>query len=338
MVAPHLFFGVYCGSNLNLRNIRRVKAIKQRTLLTRHGLVLLLIAVVVLTACGRSALTDTSTLSAPTPAAIVPSSTSTPALAGSAENPLSLLLVSQDPPSGASLAQALSEAGEVSITLNFAESYAEALDALCTDQADVVSLNAFGYLVAQERGCGEATYILEQNGDITTQGQVLVNVLQGGLSLEGTRGQAFCRESRSSLSGWVIPSITLRTRGLDPFSDLGEVIDAGDDETVVHMLYAGECAFAATALDAEEAIDDLEYPGRIALVEELTPVPNDVLVVSARLDEQSRAITLDLLRQHRGVLAEALGADGLLQVPEGAFFDLEALLGEAGVDPVTMGQ
>jgi ABC-type phosphate/phosphonate transport system substrate-binding protein len=257
---------------------------------------------------------------------------------GGAENSARFLLVAEEPVRTDSLVDGLNGDEELTVTLDFTDSYAEALSALCAGQAQVVSLNAFGYLAARERGCGEAFYILETEGATAIQGQILADSWTGVYALDGARGRVFCRPDGLSLYGWVIPSLTLRARGVDPLNDLADVIDAGDDETVVRMIHDGECAVGATLLGAEQDVDDLENPARAVFVEELTPVPNDVLVISAQLDEQTRAVLLDLLRQQRVELAEALGADSLSGVPDGAFDSLAALLSDAGVDPAAMGQ
>lgn len=289
-----------------------------------------------LTACGRATSSSPSeTASAP----ISPVSDSGAESASSREAVAHILLVAEEPPRTDALVEGLNDDEELTVTVDFTGSYADALSALCAGQAQAVSLDAFGYVAALQRGCGEALYILEIDGATTTQGQILADSWTGIYALEGARGRAFCRPDGLSLYGWVIPSLTLRARGVNPFNDLADVIDAGDDETVVRMIHTGECAVGATLLGAEQdVVDDLDNPARIAFVEELTPVPNDVLVIAAQMDEHAHAVLLDLLRQQRGELAEALGADNLSGLSDGMFDDLETLLLDAGIDPVAMSQ
>ena len=249
-----------------------------------------------------------------------------------------LLLVANPPAQTDSLVEGLNRDEELAVALDFTDSYAEALTALCAGQAQVVSLDAFGYLAARAQSCGEALYVMEVDGATETQGQILADSWTGIYAIEGALGRTFCRADAFSLTGWIIPSITMRARGVDPLSDLAGVRDAGDEETVVRMIADGTCAIGATSLGAEAEVTDLETPGRVAFVEELTPVPNDVVVLSTRLDEPTRAILMDLLRQQRDELAAALGADSLSGIADDAFDNLAALLSDAGIDPAAMGQ
>jgi ABC-type phosphate/phosphonate transport system substrate-binding protein len=313
-----------------------VEAINHSIGLPKRRKASLIIVVVLLTACGRNTPSEAlEAASAPSP---LPADLEEgPAV--SEEIIVQFLLVAEEPTRATVLAEEFNEDEEVAVTLDFTDSYAAALSALCTSQAQVVSLDAFGYLTARTRGCGEALYVLEIDGATTTQGQILADSWTGVYALEGARGRTFCRPDGLSLHGWVIPSITLRARGINPFTDLGNIIDTEDDETTIRMLHDGECAVAATLLGAEqEIVEDLDNPARITFVEELIPVPNDVVVISTQLDEQTHAVLLDLLRQQRGELAETLDADSLTGVSEEAFDSLEALLADAGIDPVAMSQ
>lgn len=248
------------------------------------------------------------------------------------------LLVAEEPSRFDDLVEGLNEDEELTVTLEFTNSYAEALFALCAGQAQVVSLDAFSYLAARARGCGEALYVLEIEDETVTQGQILADAWTGVYALEGARGRTFCRTDALSIEGWVIPSITMRARGIDPFSDLTDVTDAEDDEAVVRLIHEGECAVGATVLGAEDEVDDLENPGRVVFIEELTPVPNDVIVISAQLNGETQALLSDILRQQRPELAEALGAESLSGITVETFDNLETLLSDAGVDPIAISQ
>ena len=227
--------------------------------------------------------------------------------------------------------------GQLTVQIDVDESYAEALEALCNGQAQAVSLSAMAYLAASERGCGEALYVLEQNDAIFTQGQLLADGRTAVFILEGFRQRTFCRPDPTSVNGWIIPSVTLKARGIDPFSDLSDVIDAGSDEDVVRMIYNGQCEVGATRFGAEEDVR-LAEPERIIFVESLTPVPNDVVVISSKLDELTRAMIVDMLALHVEETADLLGADAMRAADDGMFADLRALFLSAGFSAAALGE
>ncbi|HEC22546.1 MAG TPA: hypothetical protein ENI95_06485 [Chloroflexi bacterium] len=270
----------------------------------------------------------------PTATPLPPLPTTSPV--GSAGNPLVILLVTPEAAGQSGelgeLGDTLSEEAELSVEVRQTESYAEAYRALCRGEAQVVSLNAFAYLAASEEGCGEALYLLDQGDEPPVQGQLIGSAVYSIFSVEAFRGRTFCRADAFSVPGWILPALALRAHGIDPFSDLAGVVDAGSDDEVIRLIDQRECEVGATALGAEEDVRGLNDPEALLILEELPPVPDDVIVLSSQVDEFTQALLSDLLREHREELAGILGVEALSPFDEEAFSGLQTLIQAAGVD------
>ena len=64
-------------------------------------------------------------------------------------------------------------------------------------------------------------------------GQIFVRTDSGITELADLAGKTFCRPDPLSTSGWIIPSITLKAAGVDPDTDLAQVVDAGSHDAAV---------------------------------------------------------------------------------------------------------
>jgi ABC-type phosphate/phosphonate transport system substrate-binding protein len=254
-----------------------------------------------------------------------------------------MLFVTSDEAGAASVAQSLSDAlssDDAVVEVRLTASYPEAYHALCDGTAQVVSLGAFASLAAMEAGCGEALYVLEQDGSLYTQGQMITAVGRNVFTVEGFRGRTFCRPDAYSTQGWIVPSLVMRAHRLDPFKDLVSVTDAGSDEDVVNMIFTRECDVGATVLGAEIGIDNPSpaRSGRILVVEELPPVPNDSILLSFGVNPGIRALLLDLLRESEDDMAVLLGADSLVEVENETFGDLLDLFEAAGIEAAALAE
>lgn len=305
--------------------------------------VVLLLVLLGATGCGRGRLTPMPTVVVPTR---VPTATPLPPLPtvpapGSQDNPFALLLVAPqaDQRAAQTLGNAIAAASGSAVRVELAQSYADVYRALCSGEADIASLDAFSYLAASERGCGIVLYIAERDGQTATQAQLIADARTAVRTVRDFNGERFCRPGPDSVLGWVIPSLVLRANGVDPFSDLIEVLDAGSDANVIRMVHDGQCEVGATTLGAEESVQGLEDPARIRIVDNtLAPVPNDAIVLSLQLDERSQAVLKDVLRPYLDELATLLGAESLQEASEDNYADLRDLFEAAGVDVLSLAQ
>lgn len=257
---------------------------------------------------------------------------------GSAQNPILLTIFVKDAASvtdeAQSLSQVLTSEASLIVKIQPVEAYHDSYKALCDRAATLVTLDAFSYLSQSEQQCGDAAYVLQRNGSTQTQGQFLARDVFLPQSYRGV----FCRPDAASLSGWIVPTLTLRGRGVDTFTDLYSIIDAGSDEEVVRMIDAGTCTLGATSVDAEKLVNGLDHPERLHVLEQLTPVQNDIVVLSLLVDQSIRPRIGDLIADHTEELAKLMGGEALVPISDDQFADLRTLLSKAGVSPSSMGQ
>ena len=144
-------------------------------------------------------------------------------------------------------------------------------------------------------------------GSATYNGQILVRADSGLSDLSDLAGKTFCRPDPLSTSGWVIPSIMLRGAGVDPDTDLAEVVDAGSHDAVAAGVFDGTCDAGATYVDARTRIEE-DYPDVMdqTVVIAIEPdIPNDGVQFVPSLDEETR----DKIVQ--GLLAIAATEEGV---------------------------
>ncbi len=237
---------------------------------------------------------------------------------------------------GAGLTTAFSSDMGVYVELDATEEYAEALDALCNRRAAAVTLDAFNYLIASREGCGQAVYVAQRDGATATQGQFIAL----DLFLPELFGGVFCRPGPDSLNGWVIPYLTLRSRGLDPLTGFYDIVDAGSDEEVVRLVDSGKCGMGAAAFGAEAGVPDLRNRQRLQILAGggLTPVSNEVVVVSSLVDPAIQVSMLDAVAAHLPEIAALLDANQLILTEDAAFDELRALFASSGIDPESLAQ
>jgi phosphonate transport system substrate-binding protein len=174
-----------------------------------------------------------------------------------------------------------------------ATEYAGVIEALCSDppKANMSSLATFSYILAAEKGCAEAALVSVRYGSAVYNGQIFVRADSGINSLEDLAGKTFCRPDPLSTSGWVIPSITIKAAGIDPDTDLAEVVDAGSHDASVAGVYNGDCDAGSSFVDARSNIEE-EYPDVmdvIKVIEISADIPNDGVQFVTGFDPELKA-------------------------------------------------
>jgi phosphonate transport system substrate-binding protein len=159
-----------------------------------------------------------------------------------------------------------------------ATEYVGVIEALAADppKAHIASLATFAYLVAAERGVAEAELVAVRYGAPYYTGQIFVRTDSGITDISELSGSSFCRPDEYSTSGWIIPSITLRSVGIDPDADL-DIVDAGSHDASVIGVYNGDCVAGSSFVDARSSVSD-EYPDVmevLTVINESVEIPND---------------------------------------------------------------
>jgi len=205
---------------------------------------------------------------------------------------------------------------------NVATEYAGVIEAMCSDppEAHMGSLATFSYVLAADRGCAEAELVSVRFGSPTYNGQIIVRADSGINSLTDLAGKTFCRPDPLSASGWIIPSLTMRAAGLNPESDLAEIVDAGSHDVVVAAVYNGDCDGGATYVDARSTIeeDNPDVMDVVTVIEITADIPNDGVQFVPSISEELRTQIIDGLL----VIADTEGGQEALETAYG-WYELE---------------
>lgn len=206
---------------------------------------------------------------------------SEPAL-GTADNPIIWVLTpSQDTATvlaGAEpIAQYVEEKTGIVIKPVIPTDYTAQQEALCSGEAQMAALNTFGYVRASAKGCADVALVSVRYGSTSYQGQIITQAGSGIEKVEDLAGKKFCRPDPESTSGWVIPSLTMKAAGIDPETDLAEIVDTGGHDAVVIAVYNGDCDAGATFLDARKLVakDFPDVMDKVAVIATSAPIPND---------------------------------------------------------------
>jgi phosphonate transport system substrate-binding protein len=163
--------------------------------------------------------------------------------------------------------------------------FSAAVEAMCNGEADMGALNTFNYVLAHERGCADVGLVSVRFGSNFYAGQIITRPDTGIMGVADLAGHTFCRPDPTSTSGWVIPSIAMQAEGLDPETDLAEIVDAGGHDGVVVAVYNGDCDAGSTFVDARSNVEE-DYPDvmdAVIVVAESAPIPNDTISFSPNL-------------------------------------------------------
>ena len=162
---------------------------------------------------------------------------------------------------------------------NVATEYAGVIEAMCSNppKAQMSSLATFAYILAAQKGCAEAELISVRNGAPYYNGQIIVKADSGITEISQLKGKTFCRPEPLSTSGWIIPMLTMRAAGLNPDTDLAQIVDAGSHDAVVTAVYDGQCDAGATYVDARTRIegDKPDVMEKVNVIAISAPIPND---------------------------------------------------------------
>lgn len=224
-----------------------------------------------------------------------------------------------------------------------ATEYAGAIEALCSDppKAHMASLATFAYMLASDRGCAEAEIVSVRFGSPSYNGQIFTRADSGISSLADLAGKTFCRPDPLSTSGWIIPSLELRGAGVNPDSDLAEVVDAGSHDASVSGVYNGDCDAGSSFVDARSTIEE-DNPDVMDVLQVIFvsgDIPNDGVQYVPSLPRETRdqinEALLAIAETEEGVEALDTAYEWTaLELHDDSFYDqFRQILDAAGVSP-----
>lgn len=200
---------------------------------------------------------------------------------------------------GAAVADMIYEKTGLVVEASVATEYAGVIEALSSDppSAHMASLATFAYVVAADRGVAEAELVSVRYGRPFYDGQIVVGADTGITKIEDLVGKTFARPDPLSTSGWIIPSLTMRARGVNPETDLADIVDAGGHTGVITAVYNGDVDAGASYVDARTGIQE-DHPDvmeKVVVIEVSAPIPNDGVQFSPSVPQEMRDQIVDAL-------------------------------------------
>jgi phosphonate transport system substrate-binding protein len=219
------------------------------------------------------------------------------------------------------------------------DNYSQLVNRLCSGEVHFGALSVFSYLLAVDRGCAQGALTAEMRGDTSYLGQILVHRNSGISSVADLAGVVFCRTSPESMSSWIIPSLMMRTAGLDPENDLVEIVDTVSSDDVISAIYNGECDAGATYVDARIPAQG-EFPDVLDVVHVLTEtiqIPFSSITFSPdvpadiRIDLKHILENLEVINAGQ-ILDDLYGWEGIQESDDALYAPLRRLIDASGVD------
>lgn len=214
-------------------------------------LLLLVTFSLLLSGCGGGAAAPTlppPTLT-PTPISTPLPPVATQAPFGSEDRPFRFVIVppaNSDSPSNrfqTYLTEQTGRAFEVSIVTP-----AEALNLLCSDTPAFGLVDGWTMISASLRGCAApALLIAREKGSRMVRGMrsdILASAEIRVTGLAQLRDRAFCRVSSDDDVSWILPALMLRSEGIDPNQDLGNVRPVANYDLIVREIAFNQCVGA----------------------------------------------------------------------------------------------
>ncbi len=226
------------------------------------------------------------------------------------------------------------------IKANIATEYAGVIEAMCNGEAHMGALNTFGYVLAHERKCADVAIASVRYGTAFYTGQLVANADAGITSIKDLAGKTFCRPDPLSTSGWIIPSIMMQAEGINPDTDLKQVVDAGGHDGVITSVYNGDCDAGATFVDARSNVEDelTDVKDKVIVFATSPEIPNDTISFAKDVPQDIRdQITQALLEiasdeASLEILKETYSWNGL-EAKDDSFYDpFRQVLDASGVD------
>lgn len=247
---------------------------------------------------------------------------------------------------GQAVADMIFEKTGLVVEASVATEYAGVIEALSSDppSAHMASLATFAYVVAADRGVAEAELISVRYGRPFYDGQIIAGADTGIKTIADLAGKTFARPDPLSTSGWIIPSLTMRAAGVNPDTDLEQIVDAGGHTGVVTAVYNGDVDAGACFVDARGNIqeDNPDVMEKVVVIEVSAPIPNDGVQfhpsISGEMREKIIQALLEIVEDEDGneALNKAYQWTDLERHQDDFYDPFRQVLQAAGVDAMEL--
>jgi ABC-type phosphate/phosphonate transport system substrate-binding protein len=290
-----------------------------------------------------------------TPLPVVP----TPIPPGAEGNPLWMVVRPIDSSGAAdteSAAKALTDMikqkTSLSVQVVTVNRYAEALAALCGSgkgQVAIAWLDGITYAAANAQNCGLPVLQVKRDTkrevETGASGQIIVSRTLGTGDIGALNGRTFCRLNVSDFYSWLLPSLVLKTKGIDVLRDVQSVSDYRDVPALVKAVASGDCAGAGVSEDVfTQYADQLaDVKDQVRVVDTTPSFPYDILLFPLEVQLGVRLTLTDTLMDiasnpdTAGSLRTLLGQDSLSRVQPDDFNDLQKFMSDTGLDFTQLG-
>jgi phosphonate transport system substrate-binding protein len=287
---------------------------------------------------------------------------------GSADKPITITFVPSGDtgkltPVATDIADCLTKMTGLTFGIEFGTSFGASIESMGAGKAQVGFLNTFSVLLAEAKYqivpvlANERAYAtVDGDPDIALKGQLepfykaefLANSASGIKTFADLKGKNFCFVDPNSTSGYIVPRIILKAKGIDPDKDFKATTNAGSHPNVAIAVYKGDC-------DAGVAYIDIRTDATANLVATYPDIMTKVQVfaVSDRIPNDGVQVVKDFPANYTAALTEALlsmnadpGGNALIKnlynvnkfiTIDKTFYDpFAAVLKAAGVDPASM--
>ena len=218
-------------------------------------------------------------------------------------------------------------------------SYIAVVEALGAKRADVATLNAPGYILANNRFKTEARLIVQRHGSINYQSQIIARADGPIKSLADIKGRKFAYVDPMSMSGYLMPEKLLTDKKIKP----QETIFAQRHDNVVTMVYNGQVDAGATwhspphngkmqdaRLLVQTQYTDIEK--KVKIVHLTEPFPNDPIVFRAGMPQKLKEDTINALlsymstKEGKKIFHELVRANGLVRCSDSTYDSVRKML------------
>jgi phosphonate transport system substrate-binding protein len=264
---------------------------------------------------------------------------------------------------GTAIADCLSQMTGLTFKMEVGTTFAASIEAMGAEKAQVGFLNTFSALL------GNAKYgifpvliairkyntndvdpdkALKDQPEPFYKAQFMATAASGIKSFADLKGKTFCFVDPNSTSGYIVPRIILKAKGIDPDTDFKATTNAGGHDKVAIALYKGDCdagvTFINTLTDTSyklyETYPDIADKVKIFAVSDR--IPNDGMQFIKKLDPKLQAVIIEGMLAMaadpggKAVLKSLYNYDSLQKVDPNYYADFANVLKKAGVDPATL--
>ncbi|MFC1959295.1 phosphate/phosphite/phosphonate ABC transporter substrate-binding protein [Chloroflexota bacterium] len=325
-------------------------------------LVVMLVIALLLAACGPGEVLPTMTpmpSATATPRSIPLPEVLTAIPLASEDRPLTILMLPQGARRAAAtanedLATLIQELTGLTVEVQLVNTYGEIVVQLCGSTPVVGWLDGPALIVAEAQGCADPALLVERGGATGYQVEMVMNTRHVGNEpdpedVAQMADETLCRVVGDAAADWQIVELLLRTGGVNPLTDLDEIIDVEDYDALVTAVYENECAGGVLPagtypreLGAElRAIEDLQED--VALITTSPEIPYDSLVYPQTVPLNVRIPLTDIFMQisvdeeNAATLSSILEQDRLQRVDGADFAEFRAFMAATGLDFAALG-